>query len=592
MSVTRERGITTPLVRTQSANIGGGSFESQLSEFALQTADFLAEKADRKFEMDFRNDAQEGINNAFERNQSDPAQLQKELRSLRNGLIKNAPRNLRDSFDASFTQASRPLLNKSTNNYERVLTDQLKASSLQNLQHGRVAMTRISSDLLSSDPLVVTDATSAGQAKILEMINTVSQTDKAGIPVFSANDRFSLIKNFVDETAFSAARDAYDDSEDKEDFLARFESGEMKASIFIDEEGNFIEGSLKEQMDRTVFERTRNYMEADIKSIKLGSERQIQRRLKLIVDDPALLAIEDGVRADDFEGLIEKQRQQGVKEGNISILPKQQAALITNQLNGIISADDMIVELARLETQVFGSARMFDRALKDLKRAGLSELVETAVMMNPETDRNVMVAAFGMALEPKNITADSKARGVKQRDIIETVEGKISDVRDMLLAEGGETAGLGRQFEAITTFFTAQGKSVEEAATLATDWFIKQTPIININGKNTRVTGKEDSDSMENGLEIALNNLSLDNVSINVGTGKFTLSNIKRNSQFVLAPGEEHYYLLHSTGGTVTDREGKALEFPISKVLELDRAEKERRKREAFERALKGFEEE
>ena len=91
--MTRERTILTPQVQVQSADPSAGSAQTQIASFAFATAEVLADKANKKFEMDFKNQAQEGINQAFETNQANPSQLKKDLAGLRSGLIKNTPRN-------------------------------------------------------------------------------------------------------------------------------------------------------------------------------------------------------------------------------------------------------------------------------------------------------------------------------------------------------------------------------------------------------------------------------------------------------------------------------------------------------------------
>lgn len=262
--VTRRRVIETPQVQVQSMDVGAGSAEDQIASFAFSTAEVLADKANKKYEMDFRNNAQEQINTAFDRNQNDPAQLQKELKAARSGLVRQAPLNLRDDFGVAFDQISRPFVNKATSNHGRILTEGLKESSLRNLDNARVAMTRISADLLSGDPVVVADATRASQAKITEMIGTVSQTDVNGAPLFGGKERFRLIKSLIDDTTFSSVREAYNGADDKVDFLNRLKSGDLTASIFLDEQGNFIEGSVKDNMAPRNYERVRNWIERDI----------------------------------------------------------------------------------------------------------------------------------------------------------------------------------------------------------------------------------------------------------------------------------------------------------------------------------------
>lgn len=581
MSVSKQQGILTAQVKPQQANTSAAGFQNQLADFAFATAEVLADKANKKHEMDFRNQAQDGINKAYERNQSNPQQLQKELQSLRGGLVKNTPRNLRDTFDSSFSQLSQPFLNKATSNHGRVLTSELKASSLQNLEHGRIAMSSVAADFLSNDPVAVADATQAAQAKITEMSNTLSETDLTGQPVFNGNERFSLMKKFIDETSFSAIRSAYDDSIDKEDFLERFESGEMKASIFIDDKGNFVENSIDKTMDRASFERTRNYMESDIKSLKLEAKKANARYKKLFTEDPAQLAIESGALANDIEGVIEMQRNLGVAEGNISVIPKEQAAFTVNQMNGIIDSDTMINALAEIE-QIYGSEN-YSLAMKDIKKAGLSDQHAFIAMMNPKEDKQLMDAAFVMGVEGADIRKKATMKqGITVSKIEERIAENIADSMEAIALENpageAQTAVMQANMVDMALYFTSQGQNIDAATVLATEWMNNKTPLGDVNGKKFRVAEGFTADELEPALEQALQE------KVFIGTA-FENNVIKREARFVLHPDGDKYYIKNGINTVVQDESG-VVYFPIFDVLEAKQQQQQKRREAVTQQQL------
>ena len=571
MSVSKEQGFLTPTAKIHTIDNSEAGFQQQLAGMAMDVAAITADKANKKYEMDFRNEAQAGINEAYERNQSNPTQFKKETQALHNGLLRNTPPNLRATFGDSFNTITEPFMNRATRNHGVFVTDQLIESSLRNIELARKSLTMSGADLMSGDPLAVASATKASQAKILEVIDTISEQGPDGKFLFTPEQRVAIPLKLIDDIAFNSVRDMYDNSVDKQDVLNRFESGEIKASFFIDEKGGFVEDSLKNSMNRDTFDRAQKYMETDIKAMRLEGERVATDQRKTFMEDTALFAVKyGGAKPGDYDSIIEAQRHNKVAEGNISILTKADAAFKNNQLNGIQDTDQMISQLGEM-AKAYPSPEVFDIVMRDLKKAGMSELVESTILMDPTRNRNVVDAAFQMAFNGKAHSADSVAMGFTTSKIREAVEVKISDVRDMISEEGGDIAGVGRQMEAIATYFTSKGKNLTDSVKLATDWFIDSAPAVSGNWYKTRVSGKDNVESIQNGLEIALDNLSVENASVRVGTGAFSVGNIKRTSRFVFDEHTDTYFLKHETGGAVANKQGKPVSFTITEVLAMNR---------------------
>lgn len=271
--VVREQLSFAPDITIATPMTGQADLSSQLAGFASDTATILADKAERTYELQFKNQAIEGVTQAYERNKTNPTQLDKELKSLRAGLVKNAPFNLREQFDADFQGLSRPYMNKATEAHGYVMDEKLKLSTLQNLDLSKKNLSYSAADLMSDDPVARADAQQTIQGLIIEMSKTASQVGVDGMPILSASEQFRVMKETMDDTVQGGIRDAYDRSPDKGAFINRFKTGELKASIFLDEKGTFAEASVRDGMDRGGYERAINYMESDYASkIKQASE--------------------------------------------------------------------------------------------------------------------------------------------------------------------------------------------------------------------------------------------------------------------------------------------------------------------------------
>lgn len=271
--VRRKENITTPQVQVQQADLTTASMTAELSQFAFNTADVLKQKANHAHELNFKNQAQEEINAIFERNQTDPAQFQKEAQAAQRGLIKSAPLFMRDTFKQGFEAQAKPYLNKVTANHEKQLTDEIKFSTLKRIDLAKQSATVMAGGLFSDDPVQVADSGTALQELIMDATAAASAVDGRGMPVLTAEQRFNVGKDFVDDVAYSSVRAGYDDTVDKQAYLDKFISGELEATIFLNEEGEFIQRSVRDGMDRKTFERTRNYMETDIAKLEAEAKK-------------------------------------------------------------------------------------------------------------------------------------------------------------------------------------------------------------------------------------------------------------------------------------------------------------------------------
>lgn len=372
--IRREQLITNPQVGVYPGD-NQGDVEKALAESSFSIAEMLDEKANKKFEMDFQNDAAEGINSAYQRNQNNPQQLNEELESLRSGLVQAVPFNMHDDFNNQFKRASQPYVNKATDGYDRLLTDQVKESSLRNIDLARTDLGAYAADLLSDNPAKVIDATAAGQEKLMEAFNTISQTDASGMPVFSATERFNMSKELVDSTAYGAVREAFDSTPNKHAFLKKFNDGELKAAIFLDENQNFVSASVKDRMDRSTYERTVNYMESQIESI----EREAAKRAEAFNN----VQLIDGVM--NGEAILDptrKEHKKAVDAYYTQLAPKIAAAPLAEKGSMIV---DLVSKTGIWPTELESTMTAQLSNGSPAQKAAAADVINAVAQENPQT---------------------------------------------------------------------------------------------------------------------------------------------------------------------------------------------------------------
>lgn len=283
-----------------------------------------------------------------------------------------------------------------------------------------------------------------------------------------------------------------------------------------------------------------------------------EKATRMFVEDPAQFAIEQGAVTPN--SIVAIQQAAGVQPDNIQVIPKENASLIVNQLNGINNADLMIKELDKLQ-QTYGDN--YNIAMKDLKRGGLSANTVLISMMDPDQDKQIIDASFALGKIEKDVKELARARiGNDVNDIPDKVTGQLEQILDALTLEnlnGGlnEVNNLHQRSINLANYFASIGKSANESVRLATGWLKSKGTFGDINGNTFRVPQPDvfDPDKVENGLEFVLDNLTKADVTIDVET-EFVISDLKRNGKFVLNSAEDGYILLNEINQPVRDAGG------------------------------------
>lgn len=308
---------------------------------------------------------------------------------------------------------------------------------------------------------------------------------------------------------------------------------------------------------KTFYDKTTRSIEAlENKRLAAGN-----RATKLRMEDPALLAEEAGISADNYKGKIQYQREIGISDGNISIIPKQRASMMANQLEGVTNSDQFVGELGNIRKQVGDDN--FDIAMNDLAKNGLSKEVKLMALMTPEANKSQMEATIAMMRDGDVITKKATAfSGVTVSKIQEAVSGRISDAVDVFSSESGmgNAAQLELSLTPIATYYASKGMSVDDAAKKATDWLNEKIPIAEINGKKFRASPLASPDDLEEALTYAINNTEFEGLQFEQG---YT----KRTVRPVLDTTETGYYLVYENGLQVKNKNG-AIFYDVKTILD------------------------
>lgn len=354
--------------------------------------------------------------------------------------------------------------------------------------------------------------------------------------------------------------------------------------------------NVKNNINSTTYQRLQTQAENEINRLEKEQLKQSNEMLKARLNDTGKLAILSG--AETPEEMVAVQRNLGITEGNISVLPNQVAALEANTVNGFQNADEYIQFMQQRSTEYRGES--FNTYLKDLKDNGMTQEVSYLAMMDFERDKPVMDAMFAMSRDDANYKTIAKAQGVIVNDVKADIETEIAETRDMFISEGADITGLNDKLTDIAIYFQARGQSRDAAVKLATSWINDKIQVTDyssselglFDSKKVRVPQEYDVEVIGKSLTRALNAITKEDVNI-TGAGEFSTNELKRTSSFVLSPDNNYYYMRDQFGSPILKKDSSdILKFPIKELLEDNKEAIKEIERKRFEEALKGFEEE
>ena len=340
-----------------------------------------------------------------------------------------------------------------------------------------------------------------------------------------------------------------------------------------------------------------NTVDVKIDRIERESLTQQNELLKARVSDTGKFAILQGATTPDE--MIAVQKNAGVTDGNLSVLPNEVAKFEANTINGFSSSDEYIRYMQAKEQEFEGEN--FNIFLRDLKKNGMKQEVSYLPMMDVNQDKPVMDAMFAMTTKDQDYKNIAKAQGIVINDISADVESAIAETRDLFLAEGADITGLNETLTDVAVYFQTKGNSRASSVELATEWLNNKVQVAEysssemgfFDGRQVRVPLDYEPEIIGNSLTRAMNAITKDDVNITGATGEFSLNELKRTASFVLGPDNNYYYLKDQFGSPILKKgTNQILQFPIKDLLKDNEEAIKELERKRFEEALKGFEEE
>lgn len=283
----------------------------------------------------------------------------------------------------------------------------------------------------------------------------------------------------------------------------------------------------------------------------------------LFYNDPAQLAINNGAIQGNIQSIIDTQIELGVPAQRISILPKQSASMISDQLNNAKNTDEFMLGIEQVRSSVGDEYMSY--ALKDLKKANLSEQSSLILMMNPTTDKQLANALFEMSNDKESIEKLAYNRpDMKKADIVEGISDAFADSAQIIAEENAmgitKVAEMEKSLVDMATYFVAQGKDKSEAVELATDWINSRIPKAEINGKLFGVPEGYNPDEIESVIDEAMDNIKW---------GEFEAEkDINRRTVYPVLSDDESFYYYKNAIGEVVAFNGEVIKTNIEEAIQ------------------------
>lgn len=508
------QGITStniPKVDFSTSQISG------LEKIAISTANDakkFQDTSEKLYLANFEKEARQAISEIAERNKSNPEQLKKDLIESHKGFSKNTPFQLRGVVEAQYEIMGRPMINNALKMRTKINNDELLEASLSNITESFKNLEMSSVGMLSNDEHVAFDASRSAQLQMNTITSMVNQTGEDGLPLLSAAQRVSFLEKAKQSVVSAGIKGDFDSSTDKIQTYKDFISGK-KIFKFYDEEGNIVrEIDPLFEMNRGTFEKTRNYMESEIKSIlKQQATVQSIANFQQKFDDNNLLIDPknkedrkqvdthfDNVEAPKLENLSPEDRNNEIVNyiDRVGILPKTvsgrlRATMRNGSLDNQIASADLISKLQEVNPQSLneldGTDVAYSLSLTSALRGGLEPteaFAQTKEIFNPlaEDVRKTLKVEFNaLEISPKkdfnqefgtswwsklfNNEADlsKSALGVKQAE-----EDYLNEYQRQFILNGGN------QEDAKARALTVIGRNYGPTGVTGSDRIVKYPP--------------------------------------------------------------------------------------------------------------------
>ena len=547
----------------------------------------------------FENQAREEIFNTYNQYQADPDGLKKQLGQIKGKMAKGlgfGMGEIRNEMSAKFDLLAQGYEQKAIGNFQAMQNDKLAAGALETLTATQRDASNLAPLLLSSDPVVNSQATQSYAVMMDTVEKTLGQVGVDGLPLYSEVEKVKIRQGIADQTIFTAVEGAFNEAKTlgaKSEILRKFKSGELDIGLTMDLEGNAIKTNVRELMDYDKGSRLEEYMGKTIEAQRNKILAQNLATEKLKLENPVKAARMNG--SNTLASIVDYQKGLGIADRNIRVLDNDEAKLMAKSLNMASSPAELEIALNEISTSY---PAYVDNALNDLSRAGLNNDTRLALsLLDPDKykspdletvdafyNMSQMLDPSGKSISPQQAAKDKlTAQGSIEElsDIEARALQNMSEWLEISAASNADPAVISytqQKVKDLAAYYIAEGMSTEDAASKASEWLTKGSIVQKINDYKFMLPAtkfEEDNfytTTAKDLLEDELSDLSIEGIyheDITTETGMDAdtyINSIKQSGGWVNSKDGKSLNLVDSMGIFVLDRDGKIINRSIDEL--------------------------
>lgn len=239
----------------------------------------IVEGVNKNMQVEFNNSMQAGLREAFNQNSADPDSFKEMADAQLDGLVKNAPMQLRQEMRDTFNQNAQKHYMRASVNLDKAQNENLKFETSKSLQQTNLDASQAVTDFLNPD-INLAGFQAFGDA-FQQFVTDLEATDSRGNSLFTSQQKLKAEDNFNGAVLSQFAleeMETIEDFEDKSNFIVDFISGK-----------DFDLGEFKIN-SKNVSQQQRNAIQKRLKdTLKLQKEQE-----KTVLETKAMKSVADG----------------------------------------------------------------------------------------------------------------------------------------------------------------------------------------------------------------------------------------------------------------------------------------------------------
>lgn len=499
-----------PEVDLTASKVAVSSVE-EISQSARNEAHVLQQQSEKLYVSEFEANTRKAIQDISERNQSDPAQLQKELKESYAGFSKNAPSHLRGELGMQFDIMANPHINRAVAMRGDIVNDKLKVTSYTNMDLAGKELAWNAKGLLSDNDKTRADSALAVQQNMLSLQNAANTTDDQGRALVDPRTQAHEVSKgieIVGQQAIMGAFEAAKTPEAKQAVLSKLLNNEFKIILPGAEGQPGTEIEVAKSLKVGTFERIVGQMESELKrEMVVNKDEMLMQSYGEIYNSSSEELAIDTSNPEQMKGMnlyFENEFAPGLKDFNPAgqkemlvdfvkrngAIPKAMASgimvgLHSNDPNKNIQAADLISGIMSASPQSLHAIESKSDVKFGLK---LSSLMRSGM------DPRAAVELARKSLDPQNKESIEHRNGLWRDVEIDAAkdigaawkkEGLIFDTQAMLSDQPALASEIKQTYINMVQKLFVSGSELKDAKSQALATLNNKYGVTEINGKRT-----------------------------------------------------------------------------------------------------------